>query len=312
LTGATQERDFTSPDLRPAATFFGAPIADIDDLGPGTIATAGVYCDHFSAGQPGGRFGARQFRYVSTLSGFSIPQTLVDLGDFNVFPLEPQRTCDSLSDQSQRIVASGAKLFAIGGDYSVSPALVRGLARELGSGSLAVVRISRRFDLLAKAKSHLDAPWRCSATYELAEILSNRLSAVALLGGRGTVSAEEWERASAAIVVPASQLVTMPVEAIRRVRNKLHCVADQFFLSIDVDVLAPRFGERALPNSHGGLSVAQLLAVLAALDGMPLVGAELTGHVPDLDVPGRAMTSQLTRVATRIIECLAKEALPCR
>ena len=136
------------------------------------------------------------------------------MGDLNVFPLEPQRTCEILSDQSQRIAATGATLFAIGGDYSVTPALLRGVAREIGS--LAVMRISSRLDLQPIAAGPADAPWRCNAASELAEILPNQLSAIALLGGRGTLPAEERASASEAIVVPASELVAAPEEAIRK------------------------------------------------------------------------------------------------
>ncbi len=307
MTDAVHDYDIAPPKLRPAATFFGAPVADIEELMPDSIAAVGVYCDHFSAGQPGGRFGARQYRYASAISGLPVTQTLFDLGDFNVFPLEPGRTFNTLSDQSQRIAATGAKLFAIGGDYSVSPAIVRGAAREVGSESLAAVRISRQFDLLPKAASHSDAPWRCSATSELSEILSDGLSAIALLGARGAVAAEEKERASTAIVVSAQQLISAPGEAARKARRELERVANRYYLSVDVDVLAPRYGAKALPGTNGGLSVAQLLAVLAELEGMHFVGAELTGHVPDLDVPGRAMTSQIVNVAAKMLECLVGE-----
>jgi len=305
MTDAAREPAYAPPQLRPAATFFGAPVADIESLGPDSIAAVGVYCDHFSAGRPGGRFGARQLRYISAISDLSVPQTLVDLGDFNVFPLEPERTVDTLSDQSQRIAATGAKLFAIGGDYSVTPAIVRGAAQEVGSGSLAVVRISRRLDSLPKGTNRSGDPWRCGATNEIAEILSGGLSAIALLGGHGTVATEELEQASEAVVVPASRLISAPGESAHKVRKELEDVADRFYLSVDADVLAPRFGSRALPGTHGGLSVAHLLTVLAELVGMPFIGAELTGHVPDLDVPGRAITSQIASVAAKVLDCLA-------
>jgi arginase family enzyme len=308
MTDAARDHGDTQTPLRPVSTFFGARVADIEDLRPGNVAAIGVYCDHYSAGRPGGRFAARQLRYASTISDMSVPQSVVDLGDFNVFPLEPERTLEFLSEQSRRIIATGAKLFALGGDYSISSAIINGIAREIGETSLAVIRISRRFDLLPKALNQTDAPWRYSATNELSENLSGGLSAVALLGGRGTVAVEERERASTAIVVPASRLVSVPGKAVHKARNELERVADRFYLSVDTDVLAPRFGASALKSKHGGLSLAQLLAVLAALDGMPFVGAELTGHVPDLDVPGRAMTSQIARLAAKILECMAGKA----
>ena len=309
MTDAAGDLAFPLRGLRPAATFFGAPVADVEDLAPETIAAAGVYCDHFSAGQPGGRFGARQFRYVSTVSDLPVPTGLVDLGDFNVFPLEPQRTCEILSNQSQRIAATGAALFAFGGDFSVTPALLRGIVRAIGP--LAVLRISSRLDLQSAAAGTAGAPWRRSATRELAEILPNQLSAIALLGARGTLPAEEQAAASEAVVVPATELAAAPEHAVRKTCDALQRVAARFYLSVDVDVLAPRFGARALPTAAGGLSVVQLLDVLAALDGMPFVGAELTGHVPDLGVAGRAMTSQLACVAAKMLDCLAEQAQQC-
>lgn len=312
MSGARQGHGDAAPQLRMASTFFGAPVADIEDLRSGSVAAVGVYCDHFCAGRPGGRFGARQLRYVSTVSGLPHPRTVVDLGDFNVFPLEPKRTLEALSEQASRIVATGAKLFAIGGDYSVSPAIIGGLVRGAGTPALAVIRISRLLDLLPLAANPLAEPWRRSATGELSGLLSGGLSAVAVLGSRGVVTAEEWQRASAATIVPASALVSAPARAARTARDALHRVADKFYLSVDVDVLAPRFGSVALPNTLGGLSLAQLLDLVDGLHGVQFVGAELTGHVPDFDVPGRAMTAHMASVANKMLECLAGETMLCR
>ena len=302
--------------LRPASTLFGAPVADVEDLRPGVVAAIGLYCDHFCEGHPGGRFAARQLRYTSTSAAEHTPQSVVDLGDFNVFPLEPKKTLDVLSTQAQRIVAAGAKPFAIGGDYSVSPAIVKGIVKgivdEAGADRLAVIRISRRLDLLPLAVNHAHEPQRRSATNELSALLGGGLSAVALLGGRGVVTAQEWQCASTVAVIPARELVLAPAQAARTVQRALERVADRFYLSVDVDVLAPRFGSVALPNTQGGLSLAQLLRIVEQLNGVPLVGAELTGHVPDLDVPGRAMTSLVARLASQMLEVLVGETTPCR
>ncbi|MBT6275877.1 MAG: hypothetical protein HOI95_17300 [Chromatiales bacterium] len=131
MTDAAQDH-LATLHLRPAATFYGAPVGDVEDLRPDSIAAIGLYCDHFSGGRPGGRFAPRQIRYASTCSNRPTLGCIVDLGDFNVFPLESKRTLKVLAEQSQRVVATSAKLFAIGGDYSVSPAIVQGIVRETG------------------------------------------------------------------------------------------------------------------------------------------------------------------------------------
>lgn len=296
-----------APDLRPVSTFFGAPVSDIEGLRLGDIAAVGVYCDHFSAGRPGGRFAARQLRYSSTSSKASASRSVVDLGDFNVFPLEPERTQDVLSEQSQRIVATGAKLFAIGGDYSVSPALVGGVTGNDKTKSIGLVRISRRLDLLPVEMKPTGGPWRCSATSEISGFLSAGSSAIVLIGARGDVAAEERDRMSEMTVIPAAEVALKPAAAALRAREALEAVAHRFFLSVDVDVLEPRLGTVALPRAQGGLSLAQLLAVLTVFDDMSLVGAELTGHIPDLDVPGRMATALMSGIATKILDCLSAE-----
>ncbi|MFT5449182.1 MAG: arginase family enzyme [Gammaproteobacteria bacterium] len=268
MSGSTPEQG--NARLRPASTLFGAPVADVEDLRAGVVAAIGVYCDHFCEGHPGGRFAARQLRYTSAAAAGDGPQSVVDLGDFNVFPLEPTKTLDVLSTQSQRIVAAGAKLFALGGDYSVSPAIVKGIVDEVGAHRLAIIRISRRLDLLPLAANPVHEPQRRSATNKLSGLLGGGLSAVALLGGRGVVTAQEWQCASTAIVVSARELVSAPVQAVRTLRRALERVADRFYLSVDVDVLAPRFGSVALPNTQGGLSLAQLLGIVEQLNDMPL------------------------------------------
>lgn len=295
-------------ELRPASTFFGAPVADIEDLAPGDIAAVGVYCDHFSDGRPGGRFAARQFRYASTETTASAPHTVFDLGDFNVFPLEPERTHDILCEQSQRIFTTGAKLFAIGGDYSVSPAFINGIAGDAKTVSVGVIRISRRLDLLPVTMKPSVGPWRCSATSEIADLLSAGSAAIALIGARGNVAAEESSRISELAVIPAVEVAHRRAAATFQARKVLEAVADRFYLSVDVDVLEPRFGSVALPGTQGGLSQAQLIDLLVAFEDMPFVGAELTGHVPDLDVPGRLATEALVNVAAKMLHCLSEDA----
>jgi len=117
--------------MQSVPSFFGAPIGDIEDLSEKKIAVAGLFCDHFSQGEPGARYAARQLRYASTpllANGLKIstPSNIIDVGELNVFPIEPIKTQSILEEQSSRIQQTGARLLALGGDYSLIPALVSG------------------------------------------------------------------------------------------------------------------------------------------------------------------------------------------
>jgi agmatinase len=76
--------------MQSVPSFFGAPIGDIEDLSEKKIAVAGLFCDHFSQGEPGARYAARQLRYASTpllANGLKIstPSNIIDVGELNGF-----------------------------------------------------------------------------------------------------------------------------------------------------------------------------------------------------------------------------------
>ena len=71
--------------MQSVPSFFGAPIGDIEDLSEEKIAVAGLFCDHFSAGEPGARYAARQLRYASLPllthgPNISPPKNIIDVG----------------------------------------------------------------------------------------------------------------------------------------------------------------------------------------------------------------------------------------
>ena len=99
-------------DLRPCPSFFGAEMGDLEDLHPGVVACSGVFCDHFGSRSPGGRFFARQLRYCSSdpwtrnKLGYTA-NGIIDVGDLNVFPLEPTRLGEVLREQTRRVIETG-------------------------------------------------------------------------------------------------------------------------------------------------------------------------------------------------------------
>jgi hypothetical protein len=108
-----------NPTLVGIPTFLGARIADIEQLEPNWIAMVGLFLDHGCSTSFGARFAARQIRYAS--AEYAAPlaaETLarcVDLGDLNVFPLEPDRQAAALKRQIGAIVATGAIPVVVGG-----------------------------------------------------------------------------------------------------------------------------------------------------------------------------------------------------
>lgn len=102
-------------------SFMGAPIGDLEDLVPDQVAIAGYFCDNLDAPAAGQRYLARQLRYASQ-SEKTLSNT-IDLGDLNVFPLDPSKHYSAVISQCQTVLETGARLVLVGGDPSGLKAL---------------------------------------------------------------------------------------------------------------------------------------------------------------------------------------------
>jgi hypothetical protein len=108
--------------LRPIPSLLGAPVAELAALRPGEVALLGLFLDHGDMTRFGGRFGARfaarQIRYASATSRLAAPEGCLDLGDLNVFPLEPARNHAALVRQLDLVRAAGGRPVLVGGRLS--------------------------------------------------------------------------------------------------------------------------------------------------------------------------------------------------
>ena len=114
----------TLPATRGHASLLGAPVGDLEDLAPGDVGLVGLFMDHGDECGFGARFAARQIRYASRPAyGMAPPATaptaargrLFDLGDLNVFPLEPMRHREALERQFFAVLGTGARIIVVGG-----------------------------------------------------------------------------------------------------------------------------------------------------------------------------------------------------
>ena len=109
------------PPMLREPSFLCAPIGDLDRLGPGIVALTGLFLDHGDPAAFGRRFAARQLRYACALARIRSRAACVDLGDLNVFPLEPARQEAAFRRQFAAIAATGAIMVLIGGRRLRSP-----------------------------------------------------------------------------------------------------------------------------------------------------------------------------------------------
>ena len=120
-------------------SFLGVPVGDLEDLVPGQVAIAGYFCDNLDRPAAGQRYLARQLRYASRPE--NAPANATDLGDVNVFPLEPDKHFSAVISQCEAVLETGARMVLVGGDSSGLKAL--GIAvRKITGADVPVVSIT--------------------------------------------------------------------------------------------------------------------------------------------------------------------------
>ena len=295
--------------IEPVCTFFGAAIADVEGLSRSTVAVAGLYCDHFGHSHPGARFAARQIRYASRPPyGRRRPRVgregVRDIGDLNVFPLEPDRTEAILSDQVERILRTGSKLLVIGGDYSLTPLLLRGAMAALSNCRFGFIRLSRQLDLAVASEIGGTRTARFGATARIATKLSNGPGAIAVLGVRGPQPSPPRNRPAAETVLTAARVAAALVPAVEAVKSSPISLCEAIYLSVDVDVLSSPMVALGGWRPGAGLDLAQVLALIGGLRRLPIVAADLHGFAPDLGLGGMDATTLVSELGDAIVDVL--------
>lgn len=295
--------------LQTTPSFFNAPFGNLKDLSESTVAVAGVYCDHYGGGTPGSRFAPRQIRYSnwpeeSIFHKRDSEMQVVDIGDLNVFPLEPERNYSILKEQSIKIMSTGARLLSIGGDYSITPALIDGVLTALPGLSLGVIRVSRRLDLSSKEGLLGVSPSRCRTTDKIAESFSSGNKIIALIGVSSFVPVEEISDNCSAFIIPATRLVSEMAIVIDEICIKWGKQFNGFYLSIDADVLEPGPIDTAFLKAYTGVSLECLLSLINKISGLPILAADFTGFLPDIDITGRTGAVIAEEIAFSVVKAL--------
>ncbi|MFT6875057.1 MAG: arginase family enzyme [Candidatus Azotimanducaceae bacterium] len=143
--------DAAQISLNRIPSFLGLPVGDLEDLVPDQVAIAGYFCDNLDRPAPGQRYLARQLRYAyqsgnapGSASGSApenTPMNAIDLGDVNVFPLEPDKHFAAVTSQCESVLETGARLVLVGGDSSGLKALGKAV-RKIKGTDVPVVSIT--------------------------------------------------------------------------------------------------------------------------------------------------------------------------
>jgi agmatinase len=282
------------------------------DLSGVDAAVYGIPFDTATTYRTGTRFGPEGIRSASALLRpynpaleVNVVETLsiVDYGDLPVSPGDTQRTYGQVEEALAPLVAAGVFPLGLGGDHSVTLAELRVLARE--HGPLALLQLDAHGDTWDEyfGQRYFHGTTFLRAAEE--KLIDPAASVQA--GLRGSLFEDgdlESARELGFAVIPCDQLRTLgPGGYASLARERIG--TRPVFISFDVDVLDPAFAPGTGTPEVGGLSTAEALALLRALRGINLVGADVVEVSPPYDGPGQQTSLAAANVAYELLSLRA-------
>ena len=253
------------------------------------VAIVGIPLDRTSSFIPGTRFGPEAARVGSqNIESFSpyllrdaAGLSISDCGDIALsFPTR-EAPLDQIREATSLRLQSGTKQLAVGGEHTITPAIVSVLAAKYPD--LCVIQFDAHSDL---REEFLGEKW-CHAT-AMARVLDYvPRSRLFQLGIRSFSHADEMTQPG---VFPFE--VMSPAEAVRK-----QVGSKPVYLSLDVDVLDPSVLPDVQTPEPGGVGFRELVLCLAGFARLDVVGADVVEFCPRGPLPtaGSALVAELVR-----------------
>lgn len=263
----------TGLPLLPVQPFLGAGALDAARL-----VLVGAPLDATVTGRPGSRHGPPRIREVSEyLEEYSpkLDRTLSearfhDAGDLNLPLTRVGEALRLIASAADAIAGAGRIPLVIGGEHLVTLGPVRALAAR--HPNLALLHFDAHLDLrddwMGERDNHATVVRRC------VELLQP--GSVYQFGVRSGAKEEYLYAATNTTLYPDDI-----VDGVTRVRAALD--GRPVYVTVDIDVLDPAFAPGTGTPEPGGVSSNELLAALACLKGLNVVGMDLVEVAPAYD-----------------------------
>lgn len=265
----------------------------------------GVPIDVATSNRPGARFGPQAIRRISAMYEPADPAwpqgtnpfaqlSAVDYGDAVWDYGRPETALGEIERQAATILDSGATLLAMGGDHSLTYALLR--AHAARHGKLALIQFDAHQDTWGDDGRRLDHGSFVLRAVREGLIDSQRSVQV----GIRTIAPENPGLA----IIDADQVVGLGIRGViaaieRRVGQ------GPAYLTFDIDCLDPAFAPGTGTPVPGGLQTREALMILRALGGLDLVGFDVVEVAPPYDHAD--LTANAAAALLQQMACLVAE-----
>lgn len=283
------------PSYVGAVTFSKLPLVlDPAELRGVDAAVVGAPIDETVSLRPGARFGPRAIRVAGYggehpnmelgVGPFDV-LTVVDYGDAQVVPADPERSHRAIREAVSEIAAAGAVPIVLGGDHSIAHPDVGAVAEHLRPRPLGLVHFDAHADdaesVHGVVRSH-GTPLRLLVNE--GSIRGEHIVQVGLRGYWPGPEEFEWARRQGfrwhlMQEVHERGMAAVLDDVVGEMAGLPHV-----FLSVDIDVCDPAFAPGTGVPEPGGLSARDLLVAVRRIAAeLPVAGMEVVEVAPPYD-----------------------------
>ncbi len=262
------------------------------DLNEVDMAIVGVPFDSGAASwRSGTRFGPRSVRENSMqLWGFNrhlkIAPTrerkVIDYGDIECDPTNIDRTADTITAEVAKILAANVKVMAIGGDHSITYALLRAHAQQYGP--LAVVHFDSHVDTY-QAIEQLEHGSPFSLAIRDGFIDTDAYVQVGIRGPQSTPFEIDDACELGAHVLTIEECFEIGIPAVIEI-IRARIGTRPLYVTLDIDAVDPAYAPGTGTPEVGGFTSFQMLQLVRGLAGLNVIGADQVEVNPHYDHGG--------------------------
>lgn len=273
------------------ATFIGAPLIQ-DGLRPDVLATLdvaliGVPMDLGVTNRAGARLGPRAVRGIERIGPYEhvlrvAPMgrlKVADVGDIALRSRFSLADCHADIEACYRMIAgTRAVPLSVGGDHSITGAILKGLAADRPVGLIHIDAHCDTSGPYEGSKFHHGAPFREAV---LGGVLDpTRTIQIGIRGGAEYL----WEFSydSGMTVLHAEEVAAMGIPAVIAKAREIAGTGPTY-VTFDVDSLDPAFAPGTGTPEAGGLTPREALQLLRGLAGIDIVGGDVVEVAPQYD-----------------------------
>jgi agmatinase len=284
-------RRVQSPDGRRSlpyagiATLLGLPAApNATGL---DVALIGVPMDLGVSNRPGARFGPRAVRSIERIGPYhptfrGVPKSAVRAADVGDVPFRSryslEQSLEDIEHYYAALTAQGVRPLSVGGDHSITYPILKALGKKAPVG---LVHIDAHCDTMGAydgSKFHHGGPFRLAVLDGVLD--PERTIQIGIRGSSNMFW--EFSHASGMTVIYMEDFMRMGVNAVAE-RARAVVGDGPIYVSVDVDGFDPAYAPGTGTPEAGGLEAREGLALLRALGGLNVIGADVVEVAPQYD-----------------------------